>query len=77
MMAWVFDTLFTSGQAFDFAFGSGGSVSDDPQNFGFRFPVSCSLPDHIPLEVHFEMSALMSPEISRRLRRWDWGRLFF
>ena len=62
------------------AFGSGGSVSDDPQSFGFRFPVGAAVsPDHIPLEVYFEMAPVwvISPRSHGGFDGGIGGRLFF
>ena len=62
------------------AFGSGGSVSDDPQNFGFRFPLGAAVsPDHIPLEVYFEMAPVwvVSPRSHGGFDGGIGGRLFF
>ena len=62
------------------AFGSGGSPSDDPQDFGFRFPIGAvAAPDHIPMEVYFEMAPVwvVAPRSRGGFDGGIGGRLFF
>mgnify|MGYP007063361004 CR=1 FL=1 len=62
------------------AFGGGNSPSDDPQNFGLRFPVGAAVsPDHIPIEVYFEMAPVwvMAPRSQGGFDGGIGGRLFF
>ena len=62
------------------AFGSGNSVSDDPQNFGLRFPIGAAVaPDHFPLEVYFEMAPVwvIAPRSHGGFDGGIGGRLFF
>ena len=60
--------------------GSGGSPSDDPQDFGFRFPIGAvAAPDHIPMEVYFEMAPVwvVAPRSRGGFDGGIGGRLFF
>ena len=62
------------------AFGNGGSASDDPQDFGFRFPIGAvAAPDHIPMEVYFEMAPVwvVAPRTRGGFDGGIGGRLFF
>ncbi len=62
------------------AFGSGGSPSDDPQDFGLRFPIGAvAAPDHIPMEVYFEMAPVwvIAPRSRGGFDGGIGGRLFF
>ncbi len=61
------------------AFG-GGSPSDDPQDFGLRFPIGAvAAPDHIPMEVYFEMAPVwvVAPRSRGGFDGGIGGRLFF
>ena len=62
------------------AFGSGGSAGTDTQSFGFRFPIGAAVsPNHIPLEVYFEMAPvwIVAPSSRGGFDGGIGGRLFF
>ena len=62
------------------AFGSNAPASEDRGNFGFRFPIGAAVsPDHIPLEVYFEMAPVwvVTPISHGGFDGGIGGRLFF
>ncbi len=62
------------------AFGTLSTPSEERGNFGFRFPIGAAVsPDHIPLEVYFEMAPVwvVAPISHGGFDGGIGGRLFF